>query len=78
MLPIYSINFVLLLAAAGFFYRAGEFEGEGGYGLRWAGLSILTSLVLWGWLHGGLMALLLGQVGLFAGITYYRWRKKPP
>jgi hypothetical protein len=78
MLPIYSINFVLLLATAVFFYRAGEFEGEGGYGFRWAGLSVLISLAIWGWLHWGAVALVLGQVGLFAGITFYRWRKKPP
>ncbi len=74
MLPFYSITFVLLLACAVFFYRAGEFEG--GSGLAWAALSLLISVAIWRWLHGGFIAVLLGQVGLFVGITLYRSRKK--
>jgi hypothetical protein len=75
MLPFYSFTFVLLLACAVFFYRAGESEGTSG--VAWAGMSILISVAVWHWLHGGFIAILLGQAGLFAGITLYRSRKKP-
>jgi len=74
MLPFYSLTFVLLLACAVFYYRAGEFEGSSG--LAWAAWSILISVLIWRWLHGGFIAVLLGQVGLFAAITLYRsWKK---
>ncbi len=74
MLPFYSFTFVLLLACAVFFYRAGEFEGSSG--VLWAALSVVISVAIWRWLHGGFVAVLLGQLGLFAGITLYRSRKK--
>ena len=75
MLPFYSYTFIVLVVFAVFFYRAGEFEGSSG--LVWAGLSILISVAIWRWLHGGVIAVLLGQLGLFAGITLYRSHKKP-
>jgi len=75
MLPLYSFTLILVLACAVFFYRAGEFEGVSG--VAWAGLSILISVVIWHWLHGGFVAVLLGQIGLFAAITLYRSRRKP-
>jgi len=74
MLPFDSLTFVLLLACAVFYYRAGEFEESSG--LAWAALSVLISVAIWRWLHGGFIAILLGQVGFFAGITLYRSRKK--
>jgi hypothetical protein len=74
MLPFYSYTFMLILACAVFYYRAGEFEGTSG--VAWAGLSVLISLGVWRWLHGGFVAVFLGQLGLFAGITVYRARKK--
>ena len=73
-MPIYSFTFILLVVCAVFFYRAGDFEGASG--VAWAGLSILISLTIWLWLHGGILPVLLGQVGLFAGITIYRSLKK--
>jgi len=75
MLPFYSFTFVLILACAIFFYRAGEFEGSSG--LAWAAVSLLISVAIWQWLHGGMIAVLVGLVGLFVGITLYRSRKKP-
>lgn len=76
MLPFYSFTFILVIVCAIFFYRAGEFDGSSG--LLWAGLSALISLAIYGWLHGGFVAVLLGQVGLFGGITIVRLNKKPP
>jgi hypothetical protein len=74
MLPFYSFTFVLLLACAIFYYRAGEFEGSSGF--VWAAMSVLISVVIWQWLHGGFLAVLFGQLGLFAGITLYWSRKR--
>jgi hypothetical protein len=71
MLPFYSFTFVLLLACAVFFYRAGELEG--GSGVAWAALSVLVSVAIWHWLNGRFIAVLLGQVGLFAVITLLPW-----
>lgn len=75
MLPFYSFTFWLLLACAVFYYRAGEFEGSSG--VAWAGLSVIISVAIWRWFHGGFLAVLVGQAGFFAGITVYRARKKP-
>ena len=75
-MPFYSLTFWFLLACAFFFYGAGEFGREESSGLAWAALSLLISATIWGWLDGGVIAVALGQVGLFAGITLYRSRKK--
>jgi hypothetical protein len=75
MLPLYSFTFVLLTVCAVLYYRAGEFDGSSG--LAWAAMSVLISVAIWCWLHGGFIAVLLGQIGLFAGITLYRSRKPP-
>lgn len=69
----YSFTFLLLLACALFYYRAGQFEGSSG--IVWAALSVLISVVIWRLLHGGMLAVLLGQAGLFAAITLYRAHK---
>ena len=74
-MPFYSFTFVLLLACAVFFYRAGEFERSSG--VAWAALSVLISVAIWRGLQGGFIAVFLGQVGLLAGITIFRSRKKP-
>ncbi len=60
MLPLYSFTFILLVVCAVFFYRAGEFEGSSG--VLWAALSASISVVVWRWLHGGFLIILLGQV----------------
>jgi hypothetical protein len=78
MLPIYSLTFWFFLACAFFFYRAGEFGRGRNPGLLLAALSLLISAAISGWLHGGIIALTIGQVGLFAGITQYRiWKEAP-
>ncbi len=75
MLPFYSITFVAIVAFTVFFYRAGEFEGSSG--MLWAALSAVISVAIWRGLHGGIIAVLLGQVALFIGIGLYRSFKKP-
>ena len=71
-MPYFSILLIAVFGA--FFYRAAEFENESR--LLWCGLSIVISLVTlfyfgWGWL-----GTVLGQVGLFAGITIFRVARK--
>ena len=74
MLPIYSFNFVLMVAFAILFYRAGVFDDSSG--LLWATLSVLISFLVWQWLRWGLMAMVLGQIGLFVGIGVFRVIRK--
>jgi hypothetical protein len=72
-MPIYSFAFVLALACAALFYKAGEQETESG--LAWAGVSIVVSALIILTFHGGVGAVLLGQLAVLAGITLWRtWR----
>jgi hypothetical protein len=66
---------VLIAVSAAFFYRAAEFENESS--LLWCGLSIVISLATLFYLHWGMLGIVLGQVGLFAGITIFRMMRKP-
>jgi hypothetical protein len=67
--------FLLIAVCAAFFYRAAEFENESR--LLWCGLSIVISLAALFYFHWGLLGTVLGQVGLFAGITIFRLTRKP-
>jgi hypothetical protein len=66
---------VVVVVSAVFYYRAAEFENESA--LIWTGLSLLTSVVYVFVLHCGWLGCLLGQLGLFAGITIFRMLRKP-
>ena len=69
----YSFALVMVLACAGFYYQAGK--QELGSGVLWAGLSLLVSIPTLLVFHGGVLAVLLGQVGLLIGIAVFRaWR----
>ena len=70
MLPLYSWNFLLIVVSAIFFYRAGKFDG--GLALLWAALSVAISVLIWRWLHWGLLEILFGQIVLFVGIGVFR------
>jgi hypothetical protein len=74
MMPFYSFNFLLTVVFAIFFYRAGEFEGSPG--ILWAALSVVISLLIWQWLKWGLLAMILGQIGLFIAIGVFRVLRK--
>lgn len=69
----YSFALVMALACAAFFHAAGE--KEAGSGLWFSGPSVVVSaLIMLVW-HGGVLSVLLGQVGLLLGITLFRlWR----
>ena len=68
------VSIVLIIICAAFFYRAAEFEDEST--LLWAGLSVLASALTFGFFHWGWLGCLLGQAGLFAGITIIRMFRK--
>lgn len=63
-----SYPLVLACVAAAFFYKAG---GSGNEKLGWFALSIAVSCAIM-WLGGGFLILVLGQAGLFVGITVFR------
>jgi hypothetical protein len=72
-MPYFAILLIVVFAI--FFHRAAEFEDESG--LLWSGLSVSISLLTlfffgWGWL-----GTLLGQAGLFVGISIFRVMRKP-
>lgn len=72
-MPIYSMGFVVAIAAVAFYYQAGEKEMD--WGLPWAGLSAVISALVLFRLQGGMIAVLLAQLGLLVAITAYRlWR----
>jgi len=71
-MPYFAI--LIIAACAAFFYRAAEFENESTW--LWMGLSLLISTVTFFVLHWGWLGCLLGQVGLFAGITLFRVLRK--
>ena len=68
--PLYSFDFVLLLACAVFYYKAAEIENVSG--VWWAAISVVLFLFTWRILGWGLLGNFLGQAGLLGGITLVR------
>lgn len=71
----YTLGLVVAIAFAAFFFKAGEQETSSGYG--WGGLSVIVSAVVMMLLNGGTLAVFLGQIGLLAGITLFRFWRDP-
>jgi hypothetical protein len=67
---LYSIDFVLLLACAGVYYKAADVENVPP--LLWAGLSAAIYFLTWRLLGWGIIGNLFGQGLLLAGITIFR------
>jgi len=74
-MTFYSFTFVLIIACAILFYRAGEFDGSSG--ILWTVLSIAISVVVWRFFGWGMFGVLIAQIGLFVGITLFRMLRKP-
>jgi hypothetical protein len=72
---LFYLTLLVMFGSVVFFYRAGEMDGASGF--VWAIISLVISLAILLWLHGGLVGALFGQFALFAGITLYRSRKHP-
>jgi len=72
-MPFYSFGFVMALACAAFFYKAGAEESVSG--VLWGGVSLVVSALILVFASTSVIAVLLGQVALLAAITLYRvWR----
>src|SRR5437667_4002790 len=74
-MPFYSFTFILLVACAIFFYRAGEFDGSSG--MLWAALSVAISVVAWrvfGW--AGWQFCSLRSASLLASL-FFGWYASP-
>ncbi len=71
-MPLFIL--IVLFSCAAFFFVAGQFENTSG--LAWAGLSVAASLGIWLGLGGGLLAVVIGQIGLYVAITFYRMHRK--
>ena len=70
----YSLQFVMLLVCAVFYYKAAEMEDASGF--LWSALSVGVFVVTWIVLSWGWIGCLLGQVALFTGITIVRVVRK--
>jgi hypothetical protein len=70
----YSFQFVMLLACAAVYYKAAEMEGSSGF--LWSALSVVVFILTWIVLSWGWLGCLLGQVGLFAGITLVKMLRR--
>jgi hypothetical protein len=71
----YSLDFILLIVFAIFYFRAGESEGSSG--IVWSAASIAISMVIWRIFGWGWFGILIGQIALFVGITIIRIIRKP-
>ena len=69
------MTILIIAACAAFYYRAAEFENESTW--IWGGLSLVISAVAFLWLRCGWFGILIGQIGLFVGITIFRILRKP-
>ena len=71
-MPYFSI--VMISACAAFFWLAAELEHSPRW--FWSGLSLLISAAMLFWLQWGFIGIILGQAGLFIGITIFRPGRK--
>ena len=65
-----SFTTIAVIASAIFFYRGAKIDGSSA--VLWVVLSVMISLLLLNLFHVGLPGILLGQAGLFLGITIFR------
>ena len=70
MMGIDSFTTLAIIASAIFFYRAAKYDGSSA--VLWVVLSVVISLLLLTLLRLGMVGIILGQAGLFLGITFFR------
>lgn len=62
------------------FFAMGQYEARDGSrsnGLLWAAISAAVSWLVLSVFHGGMLFEIIGQAGVFAGITIYRVVREP-
>jgi hypothetical protein len=69
-MEIYSYRNIVIIVSAIFFYRAAKYDGSSAF--LWVVLSVVISLLLRTLFQVGVAGIILGQVGLFLGITFFR------
>jgi hypothetical protein len=69
-----SFTALAIILSAIFFYRAAKIDGSSA--VLWVVLSVLVSLLLLTLFRLGVVGIILGQVGLFLGITFFRVIRK--
>ena len=69
-MSIISYTTVAIILSAILFYRAAKYEGSSA--IFWVVLSVVISLLLLTSLEVKTVGIILGQVGLFLGITIFR------
>ena len=67
---INTFTTIAIIVSAIFFYRGAKMDGSSA--VLWVVLSVGISLLFLTLLGDGLVGILLGQAGLFAGITVFR------
>ncbi len=65
-----TYTIVVIIASAIFFYRAAKYDGSSA--VLWVVLSTVVSLLLLTLFRFGGVEIILGQAGLFLGITIFR------
>jgi len=74
--PLYTVQFVLLLACAAAYYKAADVENVPP--LLWSGLSVMVFLLTWMVLRWGWFGNLVGQGALLLGIAIFRALRDRP
>ena len=67
---INTFTTIAIIVSAIFFYRGAKMDGSSA--VLWVVLSVGISLLFLTLLGDGLVGIILGQAGLFAGITVFR------
>ena len=67
---INTFTTIAIIVSAIFFYRGAKMDGSSA--VLWVVLSVGISLLLLTLLGAGLVGIILGQAGLFVGITVFR------
>jgi hypothetical protein len=70
VISIPYLDIFLILACAGFYYKAAEFENTSG--IFWASLSLATYFLTWQLFRWAPLGNLLGQAALLGAITLVR------
>ena len=65
-----ALTTITIIASAIFFYRGAKVDGSST--VLWVVLSVVISLLLFTLFRVGVMGIILGQAGLFLGITIFR------
>jgi hypothetical protein len=67
---IITFTTIAIIVSAIFFYRGAKVDGSSA--ILWVVLSVVISILLLTLFHAGVVGIILGQAGLFLGISIFR------